>query len=492
MSHKREDEQLQEFEERVRLNYSSSPISSTYGEKKELCGKSFRLARCCILGIILPIICVSIPLHAKYATYYESEIPLAASDMRIMDKHISTAWCQKQVLEVNASSYSAYLIDSKPEREVDMHQVSMLRHFTITDDTKEYWGFYLLKGSKITVSSCSGRYGTTLLVIRGRQNLQYCAYVGEESTEDNDSSEEAVAVREARKFSPRLNVTVQSEELSEQNGSRADSQSSTINTFGIVKEALLSEVNNIYKKVQSKDHESGANSKLWYSLNGENHREKRRVLERTIDIPRLEDSSEEGTEAFLENSGEFEDPNEFSKKWRERHDGMAQDHGGINFTRNLDSNSEEGSSFSSSEEAMLKCSGFVEYMLLNSDPKCMEPIEPTSNTVSFTVQEDDYYYFIFSSDNERYDAPMSARFTIDRIVYKVTAPIETCVNSTKCEFSLSFGSSQRVLLSLNTPETDSSVWDEIYTVKSICEPRVSMYMGFVLTAIILLMFFAFA
>jgi hypothetical protein len=32
--------------------------------------------------------------------------------------------------------------------------VSMTRHLELKDDMKEYWAFYLLQGSSVTVSTC--------------------------------------------------------------------------------------------------------------------------------------------------------------------------------------------------------------------------------------------------------------------------------------------------------------------------------------------------
>lgn len=36
-----------------------------------------------------------------------------------------------------------------------MPPVLMKRELNLTDDMKEYWGFYLLAGSIVTVSSCA-------------------------------------------------------------------------------------------------------------------------------------------------------------------------------------------------------------------------------------------------------------------------------------------------------------------------------------------------
>lgn len=43
----------------------------------------------------------------------------------------------------------------QPKIAPTLKQVQMTRHLLLDDDMKEYWGFYLLKGSKVIVSSCS-------------------------------------------------------------------------------------------------------------------------------------------------------------------------------------------------------------------------------------------------------------------------------------------------------------------------------------------------
>lgn len=37
-----------------------------------------------------------------------------------------------------------------------VNTVSMTRQLSLSDDMKEYWGFYLLPGSVVTVSTCAG------------------------------------------------------------------------------------------------------------------------------------------------------------------------------------------------------------------------------------------------------------------------------------------------------------------------------------------------
>jgi len=45
-------------------------------------------------------------------------------------------------------------MSNEPVVEKEAIPVSMTRHLIMEDDMKEYWGFYLLRGSSVTVSAC--------------------------------------------------------------------------------------------------------------------------------------------------------------------------------------------------------------------------------------------------------------------------------------------------------------------------------------------------
>lgn len=53
------------------------------------------------------------------------------------------------------ASFEAYLMNKAPPITPKAQHLSMIRHFELDDDTKEYWGFYLLRGSEVSVSSCA-------------------------------------------------------------------------------------------------------------------------------------------------------------------------------------------------------------------------------------------------------------------------------------------------------------------------------------------------
>ncbi|XP_054278718.1 uncharacterized protein LOC129005225 isoform X2 [Macrosteles quadrilineatus] len=154
-----------------------SKRSSLYGP--------LRVARLCVLSIIVPGLLLSIPLYMRYNVYIQQAYPVGMSDVRLLDNRISTLWCQRQVVWSNAT-FNAYLMSEQPEMRPDTVKVAMTRHLVLEDDMKEYWGFYLLKGSTVTVSTCVRWPGASLIMIRGHKHLKQCAYIGDDSSEELD------------------------------------------------------------------------------------------------------------------------------------------------------------------------------------------------------------------------------------------------------------------------------------------------------------------
>ncbi|EEB10391.1 conserved hypothetical protein [Pediculus humanus corporis] len=148
-----------------------------------------RLTRLCALCIILPGCLIAGPLYLRYRVYSGQIYPVGMSDMRLVDNRISTTWCQKQLVKSNAT-FNAYLLPNEPQMKKKPIRVSMIRHLNLQDDMKEYWGFYLLKGSSFTVSTCCRWPGAFLTVIKGHKQLKECAYFGDDSSEEEDELEE--------------------------------------------------------------------------------------------------------------------------------------------------------------------------------------------------------------------------------------------------------------------------------------------------------------
>nr|XP_023014593.1 uncharacterized protein LOC111504309 [Leptinotarsa decemlineata] len=178
-----------------RILFEEYPLkkSSIYkrNTRKESSRLPLKVARLCFLGILLPCVLLSVPLYMRYRVYGLQLYPLAVSDMRMLDSKVSTTWCQRQLVKVNAT-FNAFLMSNNPQILATKKPLSMMRELDLEDDTKEYWGFYLLKGTSVTVSTCVRWPGASLIVIRGHKHLHECAYIGDDSSEELDELMEAV------------------------------------------------------------------------------------------------------------------------------------------------------------------------------------------------------------------------------------------------------------------------------------------------------------
>lgn len=57
-----------------------------------------RVAKLCVFSILVPGLLLSIPLYMRYNVYIQQAYPLGMSDMRLLEKRVSTTWCQVKYL----------------------------------------------------------------------------------------------------------------------------------------------------------------------------------------------------------------------------------------------------------------------------------------------------------------------------------------------------------------------------------------------------------
>ncbi|CAH0697442.1 unnamed protein product [Spodoptera exigua] len=142
-----------------------------------------RLCRLLALLFGMPTVFLMVPLYLRYRVFSGQMYPMSMTDMRLIDSKISPTWCQRQVVRSN-TTFNAFVVPGPPELTDELVPVSMTRELELEDDMKEYWGFYLLKGSSVTVSACVSYPGASLIMIKGYKHLQDCAYIGDDSSEE--------------------------------------------------------------------------------------------------------------------------------------------------------------------------------------------------------------------------------------------------------------------------------------------------------------------
>lgn len=75
-------------------------------------------------------------------------------------------WCEGQELRMNGS-FNAYLLHERPKLQRYRQHVTMRRKMMLQDDIKEYWGFYLLRGSFVKLSVCARHEGASFIIVKG-------------------------------------------------------------------------------------------------------------------------------------------------------------------------------------------------------------------------------------------------------------------------------------------------------------------------------------
>jgi len=170
------------------------------------------------------------------------------------------------------------------------------------------------------------------------------------------------------------------------------------------------------------------------------------------------------------------------------------------------SNEETRSSWSSSEEALAACEGAVDNIALDGATRCnenstFEEMWPFMTHLEHNVDSTGFYYFIFTNDNEITNNFVAASFDMRKTVFDVTSRSQEC-NSTECRIPLSFMSQEHLVLEVPQQENAKCEYEAegvtnyyqcntVVSAESICEPRGSVYMTFLLLVPFFILLFAY-
>ncbi|CAL8133667.1 unnamed protein product [Orchesella dallaii] len=486
-----------------------------------------RVCKFCALAIVLPSLLVSIPLLMRFVIYGSSSYIIHPSDMRILDQRISTTWCQEETVRMNAS-FTAYVTNGKPSVFDTPTTLTVDQHMRIPDDQKEYWGLYLLPGSTFRIRTCARHKGGTLLIIRGNNHMKYCAYVGEADSAGNSdqvSSSTSVEVnarfrngqgkpiitssKEAGNRQNDLTILSKIKNYIQAHPNSRDKIQKTLEDWMLLNSSSI-EQNKIPVTVtttEESDPTTESPSTPSSLEHGVLHRSRR-----TVDVRPDTESGENG--AFEDNSiledeeiqknmsvvdlKPFQTPDSIWKEQHNQHSGVLND----TLDPNDGSQSESESSFSSSEEALLKCKGVIASFTIPQEDDCTnkgsyEDLMLTknlpgldTNVYEFSVVEGDYYYFIFGSENEKYTNSIRAKFELQKMEYKLPEPVENCTDVLECQISFGFASSEKVVIKVpQPPPTNHS--NLVYVVETECKPRAHLYLIFVILVPLVILLFAF-
>lgn len=495
-----------------------------------------RVARLCVFSLLLPAALITVPLYVRLVLYPPAHYPMMPTDQRLLARHASSFWCQAQWTHMNGS-YNAYVSSETPPASLTRSTHHMLYSTILEDDVKEYWGFHLLKGSTVTISTCASTDGGQLMILRGVNNLHRCAWIGEEdSAEDGDGmagnpepfSDEASdghgppLPQETKKVVNEVNL--QGDDPARDRPEVTTSEERQEELERLLRQAIRMSKNNkeilrlLHLLQRSDDRplprhlqeklgitpEEGEDAPVPHnsrdppdrdSKNNPASRRKRRGIR---EVPPPGDF-DRGLEVFDE--GEKGVVRRRSKAAKAEQspvetlvggqvffpEGLKFERGKFNQTnRNDGSNEEHVSSYSSSEEALASCEGVIMTLPLAAYRGCSFRWTE-QNKVVYDIPVTGTYYFVFSSDNEISVNNLYFNLTLQRVTYDTETAVRLCANATECSLPLSFWSSEQTLVEVPEEQT----WDHAYVLDTVCTPRVPVFFAFILAAPLLILLCAF-
>lgn len=483
-----------------------------------------RVATFCLLTAVLPTVLLVIPLYLRHSVFSDRVFEVAEDEVLVLEtvEGISTVFCQSHSLKMN-STFNAFQLRTVPEIGTKMKSSKIIKKFSLLDDTWEYWGFFLPKGSAINVTLCSSNPGGRMLIVKGDRTLKKCNMIdhGVRKVSDRilvdrfynkgitvyeiNQQQKSITDITARVHSaPHHDTHIQG--MSQQSAEEFEGEDETDEggdyplsflkgsdrvVLPLLPKQTKETIKNVAEMNQSDLGSSGSNVHLGAEefqtlyLHQSNDtgvnssRKMRHAKSRARNIRHKEVSV----------SGD----REYQRQQRDVHPldgGIAHGGSAANYT---EPNDDAESSESSFENELLRC--FGEHIVFEHDlvpsQNCTKGASNMTYTtiVDYKVQEDGYYHYIFYSDNDLVDNTINAVFEMYKPRFKYTNYTHACINQTECNFDLSFWSSEVVILEM--PHY-SAIEDErkLYLISS-CYPRMSVYIIFPISVLFLILGCAF-
>lgn len=461
-----------------------------------------------LVVFVLPTVLISLPLYARYHLYHTRHLPMTETDTRALNDAVSPFWCQGQRVSSNGT-LDAYLVSGTPKVNKEKRHVSLKRTLLLQHDDIEYWGVYLLEGSTFTVSSTARWPGGVLLVAKGEDNLRKCFYREEHLEEELNGGPPKTVYR-----SPVDVDDLPTEVLVEEEHHWADNGGEVFD-----EEGDDVPVDNLGVKLhKEKDQEAEAETEAEVKKQEEEEEDDEDDV--AVVLPRRK-----GPGGLKRRNGKGKKNKKGKNKKANKNDtlhGRSRRSAAQPTTHppvrpdlspsspaptplsdsNLDmlhrfndtlAVTTGNSSFSSSEEFLEQCRDSI--LVVELQPSLdwewrltTDNIGP-SNSWHIPVDSSDYYYFIFTSDNSIELNHLGFVLDLQRTTYDVTDHLEACRNATECVFPLAFTQTESVVVEVPAGEE----LDELHSfeVTTACQPRVPVYMVFILLVPFIILLFAF-
>ncbi|XP_026727248.1 uncharacterized protein LOC113493457 isoform X1 [Trichoplusia ni] len=410
-------------------NYQYSNVNKEDGSKMH---GSRRVIIFCLLTTVLPTILIVLPLYLRNFKYADVMYKISDSDVIQIHKGQSSIFCEKHSLKMN-STFSAFQMKGTPEISDKRKHIRLKKSMTLLDDTLEYFGFYLLKGASVELNACSRHKGSKILVVKGDRILNTCGILeGYKHKKVHPKLENGVLVT--------LEKPDDKKKINDTSYDKKNDNDNTIDSY-------------IHNGIEDSDDTSK-------TVHVERERSKRDIKNLPLHNPNT-----------LLDTGVY--------------------HGG-----NLFNSTIQQQTMSRLENNLHEC--YHDKILIDHlfpySSQCNSTNYLENTTTLKVVHEvllDAYYYYIFYTDDGVND--IHAMFDIYKPTFQYVNNSEskTCVNKTQCEFSIDFFSDELVIVEKPTKEGLQNEDSDSSILISICHPRVSVYILFPVSVLLLILLFAF-
>ncbi|XP_056642884.1 uncharacterized protein LOC130449224 isoform X1 [Diorhabda sublineata] len=437
----------------------------------------------CVMTAILPTILIIIPLYLRHQVFADVIYPVAESDVLVITEGVSSIFCESLGLKMN-STFNAFQLPNKPNKSEKVKHIRLKKSMSLPDDTLEYWGFYLLKGSKVKLKICSRYVGARILVVRGDKNLNTCNIMkqnGKYGAKMDADSNKVIVSYQNEKPADFVGI-IPNNDLEEEYNKAEEDMSDDNNGYGDlsltrVRRKKSSHMNQYYEAQENDTYQQiGRVPKLRHS--------RKHLKEWQKKIDKLRRNLEE-------NSIDRQKRSISALDAHIKHGGNAMNASGLDVE-------ESEMSVSSFETELLTCYDGKILLSRSFQPsrncKNIEYLDESNRMITeHTIASDGYYYYIFYSDNDITINMMHAVFDIYKTTYgfKNATSSKECVNKTVCEFPIHLLSTEIFVVEVPTRDGIEHEEDDITLLTSTCKPRMQVYVIFPILVLILIVVCAF-
>lgn len=420
------------------------------------------------------------------------------------------------------SSFNAFQLNQMPEMShSNRKHIRLKKSMTLPDDTLEYWGFYLLRGSTVDLRACSLFEGSRILVVKGERNLRTCGLLDHNLDKldphmAQGQGKVVVTFEEATVVDDAENSNTTYPDQNDDPDAYGGNGGEVMDDSDVVKRPpkqpnYLDQTNDLGSRSRNENDDEEvealrAHHTTAEPLTTQAHRARHNHHHHPFHlIPDVDDETKDhkkaSEDAFKKHLHQHH-PKETNAKERARRDTVLDrglTHGGsaVNYTE------KPSDSVSSFENSLLTCYDgqilLAQYFPPSNACHNIKFLENTTRQGQKTmatkheVVSDGYYYYIFYSDNDLVKNDIHAIFDIYKPTYQYANISESkgCVNATSCSFPIRMLSDERVIVEVPTRDGIEHEDDDITQLVSICVPRSSVYAVFPILVLLFILSFAF-